>query len=458
MADGLNPYPAYKASGVPWLGDVPAHWTVSRLKQVCRLMYGDSLSAEQRIPGTVPVYGSNGVVGNHQASNTLGPCIVIGRKGSFGKVNYSAKPVFAIDTTFFIDQRFTQHDLRWLNHVLGWLKLDSISRDSAVPGLDREGAYQQQIPLPPLDEQQTIVHYLDAIDRRVRRYIRAKQRLLALLREQKQAIIHQAVTRGLDASAPLKPSGVAWLGEVPAHWEVLPVRRVIDFITSGSRGWATYYTDNGDLFVQSGNLGRSMDLDLRRVQRVDVPEGVEGERTRIQQDDVLICITGALTGNVVHVKEELPPAYINQHVALLRPIRTVVHPRYLAYTLYSRSGQEQLKQSEYGGTKQGLGLDDIRNVVVALPKLSEQAQIVLELDARLEHITSAIENLSQQIALIQEYRTRLIADVVTGKVDVRATAVALPAEAREEAAWAAGEGEEEGEEVGEEDGVLVEEA
>src|SRR3989338_5652954 len=100
-------YLKYKPSGVEWLGDVPEHWEVKRLRYACRFAYGDSLAAEDREDGEVPVYGSNGSVGSHNACNTWEPVIVVGRKGSHGKVNYSERAVFAIDTTYFIDQRHT---------------------------------------------------------------------------------------------------------------------------------------------------------------------------------------------------------------------------------------------------------------------------------------------------------------------------------------------------------------
>jgi type I restriction enzyme, S subunit len=221
MIHDLKPYPAYKDSGVPWLGEVPEHWEVRRMKQVCRFAYGDSLPTETRKHGEIAVFGSNGRVGFHYTANTHTPCIVIGRKGSFGKVNFSADPVFAIDTTFFIDDRFTKANLRWLYYLLGWLRLDEVSKDSAVPGLHREDAYQKIVTYPTdRDEQSTITSYLDHMARRIRRYIRIKQKLIKLLEEQKQAIIHQAVTRGLDPNVRLKSSGIEWLGEVPEHWEV----------------------------------------------------------------------------------------------------------------------------------------------------------------------------------------------------------------------------------------------
>ena len=228
MIDDLKPYPAMKDSGVLWLGQVPEHWEIRRLKQICRLAYGDALAAEVRKEGVIPVWGSNGPVGLHSSANTKAPCIVIGRKGSFGKVNYSDDPVFAIDTTFFVDDRFSSAHIRWLFFFLGWLRLDEVTRDSAVPGLDREYAYQKSVVVPPLSEQAAIVRFLDHIDRRIRRYIRAKQKLITLLEEQKQAIINRAVTRGLDPNVRIKPSGVEWLGDVPEHWEVVALPQVGD--------------------------------------------------------------------------------------------------------------------------------------------------------------------------------------------------------------------------------------
>lgn len=283
------------------------------------------------------------------------------------------------------------------------------------------------IAIPPVDEQHAIVRFLDHANHRIDRAIRAKRRLIALLNEQKQAIIHRAVTRGLDPDVPMKDSGVPWLGEIPAHWEPLQVRRLVSLVTSGSRGWASYYADEGYIFLQSGNLGRAMALNLDRVQHVRPPRGAEGERTRVQVGDVLVCITGALTGNVALVESPLAaPAFINQHVALCRPRAGSVEPRYLAYVLHSDVGRTQFKGSEYGGTKQGLGLGDVKAVCVALPSLAEQRAICRSLDLQTAGLLAAIAQTSRFIAAIREYRTRLTSDVVTGQLDVRAAARGLP--------------------------------
>ena len=198
MTADLKPYPSYKPSGVEWLGDMPAHWEVRRLKNICRLAYGDSLSAENRADGNVPVYGSNGQVGMHSTPNTERQCLIVGRKGSFGKVHYSAEPVFAIDTAFFVDRRHTGANIRWLYYLLGWLPLDAVSKDSAVPGLNREDAYQHIGFYPPPAEQAAIAAYLDKQTAAVDAAMTRARREIELLSEYRTRLIADVVTGQVD--------------------------------------------------------------------------------------------------------------------------------------------------------------------------------------------------------------------------------------------------------------------
>jgi type I restriction enzyme S subunit len=279
--------------------------------------------------------------------------------------------------------------------------------------------------VPPDQDQAAIVRFLRHANRLILRYILARQKLIKLLEEQKQVIIQQLVTRGLNQGVRLKALSQQLSIEVPEHWQVLQVRRLVSTVTSGSRGWATYYSDEGDVFLQSGNLGRSMSLNLAKVQHVQLPPNAEGVRTEVRRNDLLICITGALTGNVVIVDTDLTQTYVNQHVALVRPRQDAVEPRFLAYCLYSLIGQAQFKASEYGGTKQGLGLDEVKSALVPLPLRSEQTLIVKTLDEQLATLSLSIEKVFREMSLVREYRTSLIAEVVTGKVDVRKAAADL---------------------------------
>ena len=196
---GIDHNVRLRPSGVEWLGDVPAHWEVRRLKTACRFAYGDTLTTDMRRIGNVPVYGSNGRVGIHSSANTKAPCVVIGRKGSFGKVNFVMRPIFAIDTTFFIDERYSSNNLRWIFYLLGCLGLDAVTKDSAIPGLGREDAYKQIVPLPPLAEQRAIVKYLDRATGDIDTAIARARRQVELLQEYRARLIADVVTGKLDA-------------------------------------------------------------------------------------------------------------------------------------------------------------------------------------------------------------------------------------------------------------------
>jgi type I restriction enzyme S subunit len=187
-----------KPSGVEWLGDVPEHWEVQRLKWICRFTYGESLSDASRRHGEIPVYGSNGQVGLHDAANAVGPCIVVGRKGSFGKVNYSERDLFAIDTTFYVDQSCTKANIRWLYYLLVWCRLDCISKDSAVPGLDRTDTYNTVVPVCDVFEQKRIAEHLDRETAEVDAAIAGVNDEINLIREYRDRLIFDAVTGQVD--------------------------------------------------------------------------------------------------------------------------------------------------------------------------------------------------------------------------------------------------------------------
>ena len=195
---GLNEDTPLKPSGVEWLGDIPAHWDVCRLKNICRFAYGNSLTAEQRDGGSVSVYGSNGQIGSHSVANTIGECIIIGRKGSFGKVRYSPEPAFAIDTAFFVDSRYTNADMRWLYYLLNAMRLDAVSKHSAIPGLNRQDAYVRGSVYPPLPEQRAIAEYLDAKTAAIDAAIAHYERMAELVAEYWTVLVADAVTGRID--------------------------------------------------------------------------------------------------------------------------------------------------------------------------------------------------------------------------------------------------------------------
>ena len=444
MTGGLKPYPEYRESGVPWAPLVPLHWKTERAQWLFAKVnrparpedevvtcFRDgmvTLRKNRRLRGFTEAifeFGYQGIRKGDLVIHAMDAFAgAIGVSDSDGKgtpVYVVCQPAPGICAHFYANIVREMARSEWI------LALARGIRERSTDF--RYDAFRvQYLPVPGAEEQTAIVRFLSYTTKRLDHAIRAKRKLISLLSEQKQAVIDRTVTRGLDPNVQLKPSGLPWIGSIPAHWRPLQLRRFVSLVTSGSRGWARYYSDEGAVFLQSGNLGRSMALNLSFVQHVRPPEGSEGTRTKVTKNDLLLCITGALTGNVVLVDVDLPNAFVNQHVALIRPKADKAFPRFLAYALHSGMGQAQFRTSEYGGTKQGLGLGDVKSVVAALPPLREQEVIARHLDGVLADLTAPIAQAQREIELIREYRTRLIVELVTGQLDVRAAANNLPPE------------------------------
>jgi len=258
----------------------------------------------------------------------------------------------------------------------------------------------QRLPVPPHPEQTAIVRFLDHADRKIRRYIRAKQKLIKLLEEQKRGIVHQAVTKGLDPNARLKPSGVEWLGDVPEHWEVRRLKTLSN-MKSGNGITATSIEHVGAYPVYGGN-------------------GVRGYTSRYTHEGeyALIGRQGALCGNV-HLARGRFWASEHAIVASLRPSHVL---NWFGAILMVMN----LNQYSIAAAQPGLSVERILNLWLPVPPSDEQEDIAEHIHRETAGIVSVAERTKRDIALFREYRTRLIADVVTGKVDVREAAGRLP--------------------------------
>ena len=198
VTKGLDPNAKMKDSGIKWIREIPEGWDIVRLKNKTLIKYGSSLSELERNEGNINVFGSNGKIGKHNKSITKGKTIIIGRKGSHGKLNLSENSCFPIDTTYFIDNTCTKYDLKYLFYLITQLKLDETSRDSAVPGLSREVAYNKIIPYIPKQEQRAIAEYLDKHTAKIDKTIQKIQKKIELLGEYKKSLIHHTVTGKID--------------------------------------------------------------------------------------------------------------------------------------------------------------------------------------------------------------------------------------------------------------------
>ena len=449
-----HPYPAYKPSGVEWLGDAPSHWEVVQLGRIGVFFKGSGGTKEDEVSDGVPCvrYGDLYTTHKYFVSQTRsyvsperaiaytpinrgdvlfptsGETIEEIGKSAVNLLNTQVLcggDLIIFRPTIPMDPKFTGYAL---DCPAAQTQKSLMGRGITIMHVYSGQLKYLWLPLPPLPEQRAIVRYLDYVDRRVQRYVSVKRRLIALLEEEKQAIVNRAVTRGLDPNVRLKSSGVEWLGDIPEQWERCRLRSIVSVVTTGSRGWSSYASDTGPLFIRVANLSRgSLELRFDDTVRLDLPETSEVTRTRIQAGDLLVSVT-AYIGSVGVAPQEFEEAYVSQHVARCQPLPGS-SSRWLGYVLLSTVGQTHGRISLYGGTKDGLSLDDVNNYPILLPPLDEQIAIVKYIDRTTADIEAVIGRARRQIELVQEYRTRLIADVVTGKLDVREAAAQLPDEA-----------------------------
>lgn len=387
---------------------LPKDWRIQKLKRVTSFAYGNSLSDEEREVGNTPVFGSNGIVGFHNEPLTNAPCIIIGRKGSFGKVNYSNAPCYPIDTTFYINNSVTKNNLRWLYYVLIFLKLDSYSKDSAVPGLAREEAYENFVPLPPLSAQKAIANFLDKETSRIDSLISAKERFIGLLEEKRKATITEAVTRGLSPDVKMKDSGVEWLGKVPKHWEI---ERAKWLFTQSNLS-----VDEGDEIVTCFRNGR---VTLRKNVREEgftngiIEFGYQG----IVPGQLVLHSMDAFAGaiGVSDSAGKCSPEYI-----ICNPKTKNIFNDYYAHLLRDMAlkGYIQAFCSAVRERAPRIRFSDFSEIFLCVPPISEQKQIVDYIRKQTTRIDKLIQKTNESIELLKERRIALIGEAVTGKLRI----------------------------------------
>ncbi|TVR19573.1 MAG: restriction endonuclease subunit S [Anaerolineaceae bacterium] len=277
----------------------------------------------------------------------------------------------------------------------------------------------QLIPLPPPDEQAAIVTFLDAAETRIRRYIRAKQKLIKLLNEQKQAIIQQAVTRGLNPDAPMKDSGVEWLGEIPSHWEVRRFKFTCQITSGQIDPREMSYRDHvliAPNHIESGT-GR-----LLYTETADEQGAISGKYF-VKDGQV---IYSKIRPNLRKVTIAPFDCLCSADMYPITPNNQQIKPNYLMMLLLSKQITQFLVDASLRVAMPKVNREVLTNCWLWYPSVEEQDIIMKYLDDKFSPLDIAIEFAKNQIALIREYRTRLIADVVTGKVDVRGLTFAMP--------------------------------
>ena len=418
--EGGGRYPRMKDSGVEWPVDVPVHWGCQRLKTVCAMQSGEAITAESiEASGEYPVYGGNGVRGFSSKYTHDGAYALIGRQGALCGNVHLARGRFWASEHAVVTKLRGDHDAEWFAFVLQAMNLNQYSIAAAQPGLSVERVLNLWAPVPTENEQRAIARFLNHATSRIARYIRAKEKLIALLEEQKRALIRQAVTGQIDVRSgrpysAYKQSVVDGLSPVPGHWErwrlKILLRSVDRRSETGAETLLSLRRDHG-VVVYADNFARP-------------PQGATlvGFK-QVRPGQLVVNRLQANNGLVFHSTLDglVSPDYSVFEAA--RPLDM----QYLSDLLRLREYRVHFRREAKGlgtGTAGFLRLydDAFLGTLVHLPPLEEQRLIVDWVDG----VVQTIEELSAKVLterdLVKDFERRLVADAVTGQVDVQQVA------------------------------------
>jgi len=438
-------YERYKESGVNWLGEVPEHWTVERLKVVSNVFPSnvDKKEYEDEVPvrlcNYTDVYYNDIITDSIEFMKataspqqiekfTLRAGDVVLTKDSetaddIAKSAYvpTDLPGIVCGYHLSIARARSCTDGAYLKRVFDSHAIRAQAEVSAN-GLTRFGLSQSaldniQVPLPPPEEQRQIVRFLDMETTKIDVLIEEQRRLIELLKEKRQAVISHAVTKGLNSSASMKSSDIEWLDNIPSHWDTRRISMLRTKITNGYVGpTRDILVDQGIRYLQSLHIkGNTIQFDEPYYVREDWSNA--HEKSILQNGDVLIVQTGDI-GQVSVVPDEF--AGCNCHALIIvSPIRNIISGEWLSWVLSSDYGFHTLLSIQTGAMHPHLNCGNVKNIFIPLPPLSEQQEILEYLVSQLSSIDSLAAKVTRAITLLQERRSALISAAVTGKIDVR---------------------------------------
>ena len=442
--EGMKPYPEYKRSGAEGLPNVPQPWEIGALKRVANFKSGAGFPvSEQGLTGSeLPFFkvSDMNLPGNEGTLRTWNNSISRGTADELGAYIFPAGSIVfpkvggalltnkrrLTERPSCIDNNLMGCTVKQANQdfmfrVLGHIDLGNIAKPGPVPAISEREVQEIRAAFPPLKEQATIARFLDHADEQIQRYIAGKERLIALLEEERQALVHQAVTRGLDPNVRLKPSGVEWLGDVPEHWELRRIRNLGQAIIGLTYSPQDIVNkDEGKLVLRASNISGGGIVDADNVYvRSPVPD-----KLVLREGDILICSRSGsrnLIGKNARIESTMLGATFGAFMTILRGRNN----DYLHQVFNSKLFEYQ-SGAFLTSTINQLTLGILNDMKIPFPPAGEQRSILQHLKQATKTVDVTIDRARRQTALMEEYRTRLIADVVTGQLDVREAAEELP--------------------------------
>ena len=442
MKTNMQKYPAYKASGAEWLGEIPSHWEIIRLKNIIRAKITDGPHVTPEfIDEGIPFLSVDGIQNGElvfENSRLISlndhikyqkKCriekfdILMGKAASIGKIAQSKvdfeysiwSPLALIKPNL---EKFNATFMEYyLKSTLSQYQIEILCTSNTQKNISMDDIPKIILTFPPLPEQTAIAAFLDRKTALIDQAIDINQKQIELLKERRQILIHNAVTRGLNPNVKMKDSGVEWIGEIPEGWEVKKIKHISSKIGSGvtPSGGGTTYLESGIPLLRSQNVlfGK---IELEGVAFISDKIHESMSNSQVKKGDVLLNITGGSIGRCHYVDFD-SELNVNQHVCIIRPTKGITS-LFLNSILSSEVGQGQIWFNQQGGGREGLNFQSIKNFFLPLPSIMEQKLICDFIEQTTTKIATAISLKEQEIERLKEYKATLINSAVTGKIKV----------------------------------------
>jgi len=415
-------YKKYKPSGVEWLGDVPEHWEVVQFKQFVDIQNGSDHKHVEQAEG-YPVMGSGGIFAYASEYLYDGESVLLGRKGTIDKPLHVTGRFWTVDTMYWTKIN-PEASGRFAYFCALTIPFSYYSTNTALPSMTKGNLSSHMVARPPLAEQTQIAAFLDRETAKIDELVAEQRRLMELLKEKRQAVISHAVTQGLNPKAPMKPSGIEWLGDVPEHWEVMKIKYLANSIEQGwspqcegfpaeaENEWGVLKVGcvNGGVFNSSEN--KLLPPELEPIPKLTISRG-----------DLLIsrANTRELVGSAAVAELDYPTLMLCDKLYRVRFHPDLCCPWFISRYLGSTEVRGQIELGATGASASMVNIPQaaILELVIATPPIEEQRKIISSLDLELTKLDTLTAEAKRAIDLLQERRTALISAAVTGQIDVR---------------------------------------
>lgn len=429
-----------------WIKEVPAGWTIGRLKNsvssIVNGIWGDEPSGDENdivcvrvadfdrtklsVSLNNPTYRNVSLRDAAKRLVSKGD-LLIEKSGGSGELNPVGFVVRFADDSPAVCSNFVARiktsdvaDSNFFKYVhaaaySAGINRRSIKQTTGIQNLDTDSYLNELVPYPPLDAQKDIASFLDHHTAKLDQLVEKKQRLIELLREKRQAIITQAVTKGLDPNVPMKDSGIPWLGEVPVHWEIRKMKYSVNLI-AGFAFKSDDYIEDGIPVIRIGDIDKDGQVSIGNVKTLPLDYLGAYRQYIVNSGDCLMAMTGATIGKVGKFYSE--KALLNQRVCKFLT-RDGLNADFMWFFLNTNGFKEHVRLYGFGGAQPNISEEQIIMFPLVLPSLLEQVQIAERLEKNTKHIDKIIEISARSVALLLEYRQTLISAAVTGQIDVR---------------------------------------